>query len=409
MNSDQGQAKAKKLSQWPIDGRFGSYGGRYAPEILMPALIELEKAYTALKDDETFRAELRHYQEDYGGRPTPLYLARRLTKEIGGARIYLKREDLVHGGAHKFNNAMGQALLAKRMGKDRLIAETGAGQHGVATAMAAAVLGLEAEIYMGQVDMERQRPNVFRMELMGAHVHPVKTGTATLKDAINEALRDWATNVQTTYYLIGSVIGPHPYPMMVRDFQRVIGDEIKGQLLRKERRMPDLLVACVGGGSNAVGTFFPFVDDREVRLLGVEAGGLGPGANAASLCFGQAGVLHGAHTLILQDECGQIAATHSIAAGLDYPGVGPEHALYRELKRADYITVNDDQALEAFRMLATVEGIIPALESAHAVYAAIERARSMTRDQLVVITLSGRGDKDLDTVIRRLGWEGPPQ
>jgi tryptophan synthase beta chain len=409
MDADQGQIKGKKLSQWPIDGRFGSYGGRYAPEILMPALIELEKAYTTAKDDENFRTELRRYQEDYGGRPTPLYLARRLTKQIGGARIYLKREDLVHGGAHKFNNVMGQALLAKRMGKDRVIAETGAGQHGVATAMAAAVLGLEAEIYMGQVDMERQRPNVYRMELMDARVHPVKTGTATLKDAINEALRDWATNVQTTYYLIGSVVGPHPYPMMVRDFQRVIGDEIKGQLLRKERRMPDLLVACVGGGSNAVGTFFPFVDDREVRLLGVEAGGLGSSANAASLCFGQAGVLHGAHTLILQDEWGQIAATHSIAAGLDYPGVGPEHALYRELKRADYIAVNDDQALEAFRMLATVEGIIPALESAHAVYAGIERARSMTRDQLVVITLSGRGDKDLDTVIRRLGWEEMPK
>lgn len=409
MDTDQSQIKGKKLSQWPIEGRFGAYGGRYAPEILMPALIELEKAYTAAKDDENFRNELRRYQEDYGGRPTPLYLARRLTKQIGGARIYLKREDLVHGGAHKFNNVMGQALLAKRMGKDRVIAETGAGQHGVATAMVAAVLGLETEIYMGQVDMERQRPNVFRMELLGARLHPVKTGTATLKDAINEALRDWATNVQTTYYLMGSVVGPHPYPMMVRDFQRVIGDEIKGQMLRKERRMPDLLVACVGGGSNAVGTFFPFIDDREVRLLGVEAGGLGPEANAASLCYGQAGVLHGAHTLILQDKYGQIAATHSIAAGLDYPGVGPEHSLYRELKRAEYIAVNDDQALEAFRMLATVEGIIPALESAHAVYAGIERARAMTRDQLVVITLSGRGDKDLETVIRRLGWEESPK
>jgi tryptophan synthase beta chain len=406
--TDQSQTDVKKLSEWPVNGHFGIYGGRYAPEILMPALIELEEAYTKAKSDESFRAELRRYQEDYGGRPTPLYCAKRLTREVGGARIYLKREDLVHGGAHKFNNVMGQALLAARLGKERLIAETGAGQHGVVTAMAGAVLGLETEIYMGQVDMERQRANVYRMRLLGAQVHPVTTGTATLKDAINEALRDWAANVQTTYYLIGSVVGPHPYPMMVRDFQRVIGDEILGQLLRKERRLPDLLVACVGGGSNAIGTFYPFVDHRDVRLLGVEAGGSGPAANAASLCYGQTGVLHGAKTLILQDESGQVSDTQSIAAGLDYPAVGPEHALYHELKRAEYISVSDEQALQAFQMLATIEGIIPALESAHAIHAGIERARAMGRDQLVVITLSGRGDKDLETVIRRLGWGEPP-
>jgi len=404
MDADQSQTDVKKLSEWPVDGHFGTYGGRFVPEILMPALIGLEEAYTKVKADENFRAELRRYQEDYGGRPTPLYFAKRLTREVGGARLYLKREDLVHGGAHKFNNVMGQALLAARMGKERLIAETGAGQHGVATAMAGAVLGLETEIYMGQVDMERQRANVYRLRLLGARIHPVTNGMATLKDAINAALRDWATNVQTTYYLIGSVVGPHPYPMMVRDFQRVIGDEILGQLLRKERRLPDLLVACVGGGSNAMGTFYPFVDHREVHLLGVEAGGSGPGANAASICYGQAGVLHGAKTLILQDDSGQVSDTQSIAAGLDYPAVGPEHALYHELKRAEYITVSDDQALQAFQMLATIEGIIPALESAHAVYAGIDRARAMGRDQLVVITLSGRGDKDLEAVIGRLGW-----
>ncbi|HED04718.1 MAG TPA: tryptophan synthase subunit beta [Candidatus Fraserbacteria bacterium] len=403
MPTDTKSVKVKKLSQWPIAGRFGPYGGRYAPEILMPALLALEAAYQAAQADEGFRAELRRYQEDYGGRPTPLYRAKRLSELAGGARIYLKREDLVHGGAHKFNNVMGQALLAQRMGKSRLIAETGAGQHGVATAMAGAVLGLKTEIYMGQVDIERQRANVYRMELLGAQVHPVHTGTATLKDAINEALRDWATSVQDSHYLIGSVVGPHPYPQIVRDFQRVIGDEIEGQMLRKEHRLPDLLVACVGGGSNAMGTFFPFVDHREVRFLGVEAGGRGPDADAASLQHGQIGVLHGAKMRLLQDEWGQVSATHSIAAGLDYPGVGPEHTLYQEIGRAEYVTVSDEQALSAFQTLSQTCGIIPALESAHAVYAGMERARTMGPGQLVVITLSGRGDKDLETVIAHLG------
>jgi tryptophan synthase beta chain len=390
---------AKKLSRWPIDGRFGPFGGRYVPEILMPALRELEAAYEGVKSDLRFQRELRRYFSDYGGRPTPLYFAKRLTEWAGGARIYLKREDLVHGGAHKFNNALGQALLAKAMGKERLIAETGAGQHGVATAMAGAVLGLKTEVYMGAVDMERQEMNVFRMKLLGATVHPVKTGTATLKDAINEALRDWATNVRSTYYLIGSVVGPHPYPMIVRDFQRVIGDELKGQILRRERRLPDVIIACVGGGSNAIGTFHPFVDDEDVKLLGVEAGGSAKG-HAASIARGRVGVLHGAKTLILQDEWGQVLDAHSIAAGLDYPAVGPEHALYRHVERAEYMTVTDEQALDAFHKLSKLEGILPALESAHAVYAAVGQAKQLGKDGLIAVTLSGRGDKDLETVLR---------
>lgn len=383
----------QKFSELAKEGKFGAFGGRFVPEILMPALIELEKAYAEAKKDDAFRKGLRWYQEHYGGRPSPLYYAKRLTEYIGGAQIFLKREDLIHGGAHKFNNVMGQALLAKRMKKKRIIAETGAGQHGTATAMAGAVLGIPVEVYMGKVDVERQRMNVFRMKLMGAFVHEVSSGSATLKDAINEALRDWAANVPTTYYLLGSVVGPHPYPVMVRDFQRVIGDEIKGQLLRREKRLPDLLVACVGGGSNAMGTFYPFVDD-DVKLLGVEAKG------AASLTSGRPGVLHGAKTYLLQDEWGQIKETHSVAAGLDYPGVGPEHALYKELKRVEYIAVGDEEALEGFRLLSKLEGIIPALEPAHAIYAAVERAKKMPKDQLVVITLSGRGDKDLETVMR---------
>lgn len=388
----------KKLSVWPKEGRFGEFGGRYVPEILYPALSELEEAYLSVREDPKFQEELRRYQTDYGGRPTPLYFAQRLSEWAAGARIYLKREDLVHGGAHKFNNAIGQALLAKYMGKKRLIAETGAGQHGVAAAMAGAVLGLKTEIYMGEVDMKRQQMNVFRMKLLGAEVHPVSTGTATLKDAINEALRDWATNVKTTHYLIGSVVGPHPYPMMVRDFQRVIGDEIKGQILRKERRLPDLLIACVGGGSNAMGTFYPFVDD-EVELLGVEAGGSKRG-HAASLCRGRVGVLHGAKTFILQDEWGQVQKTHSIAPGLDYPAVGPEHALYHAIKRARYVSVTDEEALEGFRLLSRLEGIIPALEPAHAIYAAVGEAKRLGKGGLIVVTLSGRGDKDLEIVIR---------
>jgi tryptophan synthase beta chain len=382
-----------KLTELPQEGHFGEFGGQFVPEILIPALKELERAYREISVRFDFQSELKALRADYGGRPTPLYFAKRLTEYAGGARIFLKREDLVHGGAHKFNNVIGQALLAKAMGKHRVIAETGAGQHGVAVAMACAVLGLHAEIYMGARDIERQQMNVQRMKLLGATVHPVTSGSQTLKDAINEALRDWVTNVPTTYYLIGSVVGPHPYPMIVRDFQRVIGDEIKGQLLRREQRLPDLLVACVGGGSNAIGTFFPFVTDEKVQFLGVEAAG------AASLSRGSVGVLHGAKTFVLQDEHGFIRETHSIAAGLDYPAVGPEHALYKKLGRGEYITVTDEQALEGFRLLARLEGILPALEAAHAVYAGVERAKRMKRDAIVVITLSGRGDKDLETVL----------
>jgi tryptophan synthase beta chain len=382
-----------KLTELPQEGHFGEFGGQFVPEILIPALKELERAYREISVRFDFQSELKALRADYGGRPTPLYFAKRLTEYAGGARIFLKREDLVHGGAHTLNNALGQALLARAMGKHRVIAETGAGQHGVAVAMACAVLGLHAEIYMGARDIERQQMNVQRMKLLGATVHPVTSGSQTLKDAQGEALRDWVTNVPTTYYLIGSVVGPHPYPMIVRDFQRVIGDEIKGQLLRREQRLPDLLVACVGGGSNAIGTFFPFVTDEKVQFLGVEAAG------AASLSLGSVGVLHGAKTFVLQDEHGFIRETHSIAAGLDYPAVGPEHALYKKLGRGEYITVTDEQALEGFRLLARLEGILPALEAAHAVYAGVERAKRMKRDAIVVITLSGRGDKDLETVL----------
>ena len=388
-----------RLSELPRGGKFGPFGGRYVPEILIPCLEELEEAYEKFREDEGFREELKGYLRDYAGRPTPLYFARNLTRHVGGAKIYLKREDLLHGGAHKINNALGQALLAKRMGKGRIIAETGAGQHGTACAIAGAVLGLKVEIYMGALDAERQRMNLFRMRLLGAEVHLVDSGSRTLKDAINEALRDWAENVRNTYYLIGSVVGPHPYPMMVRDFQSVIGEEIREQVWAAEGKLPDLLVACVGGGSNAIGTFYPFADDENVALLGVEAGGDG-NRHSASLVRGEVGVLHGMRTYLLQDEWGQIRETHSIAPGLDYPGVGPEHALWRELGRAEYTTVTDEQALEAFALLSRLEGIIPALESAHAVYAALERAREMPQDAVVVVTLSGRGDKDLDIVLR---------
>jgi len=382
-----------KLSELPKDGKYGELGGQFVPEILVPALKQLEVAYESTKSNIAFQRDLKVLREEYGGRPTPLYLAKRLTEYAGGAPIYLKREDLVHGGAHKFNNGMGQALLAKRMEKKRLIAETGAGQHGVATAMAGAMLGLPVEIYMGSKDVERQKMNVYRMKLLGAQVHAVSSGGATLKDAINEALRDWATNVPTTYYLIGSVVGPHPYPMIVRDFQRIIGDEIMGQMLRRNRKLPDLLVACVGGGSNALGTFYPFVDEPAVHFLGVEAAG------AASLAKGSLGVLHGAKTHLLHDEWGQVLETHSIAAGLDYAGVGPEHALYQKMGRGEYITVTDEEAFEGFRMLSQLEGIIPALESAHAIFAGVQRARKLRKDQSVVITLSGRGDKDLETAL----------
>jgi len=383
-----------KLSELPQEGHFGEFGGQFVPEILVPALKELERAYREISARFDFQSELKALRADYGGRPTPLYFAKRLSEYAGGARIFLKREDLMHGGAHTLNNALGQALLAKMMGKQRVIAETGNGNHGVATAMACAVLGLNVEIYMGARDIERQQMNVQRMKLLGATVQPVSTGAGTLKDAIGEALRDWVTNVPTTYYLIGSVVGPHPYPMIVRDFQRVIGDEIKGQLLRREQRLPDLLVACVGGGSNAMGTFFPFVNDEKVQCLGVEAAG------AASLSHGSVGVLQGAKTFVLQDEHGYIHETHSVAAGLDYAAVGPEHALYKKMGRVEYIAVSDQEALEGFRLLAHVEGILPALETAHAVYAGVQRAQRMKRDQILVITLSGRGEKDIETVLR---------
>ena len=380
--------------------RFGEYGGQYVPEILMPALIELETTYDRVKNEKSFRDELRWYNVNYGGRETPLYFARRLTEKYGGAKIYLKREDLAHGGAHKFNNVMGQALLAKRMGKSRIIAETGAGQHGTATAMAAAVLGMTAEIYMGAEDVKRQRMNVFRMRLMGAKVNEVQIGSRTLKDAISEAFRDWAASVETTYYMFGTAAGPHPYPTMVRDFQSIIGKEIKKQLKAQEGRLPDLLVACVGGGSNAIGTFHPFIRNKEVGFLGAEAAGcgIGTGKHSCSISAGSIGVFQGAKSYLLQDKEGMVHETHSIAAGLDYPGVGPEHSYLKDIKRAEYVGITDEQALGAFVELSRLEGIIPALESAHAVYAGCERAKGMGRDQIVVITVSGRGDKDLETV-----------
>ncbi|MGB9914965.1 MAG: tryptophan synthase subunit beta [Candidatus Bathyarchaeales archaeon] len=388
-----------------MDGKYGKYGGRFVPEILMAAIKELEEAYAKTKQDPSFSKELAYYLSEYAGRPTPLYYAENLTRKLGGAKIYLKREDLAHGGAHKINNTLGQALLAKRMGKKRVIAETGAGQHGVATAIACAALGLKAEVYMGAEDMQRQRLNVFRMKLLGAEVHPVKAGSKTLKDAINEALRDWATNVESTYYLIGSVVGPHPYPMIVRDFQSVIGTELKTQFLKKEKRLPDALVACVGGGSNAIGTFYPFEDDDNVKLYGVEAAGEGieSGKHAASLGAGAEGVFHGMLTYVLQDRDGQIQNTHSISAGLDYPGVGPEHSFLKALQRAEYVTATDKEAVDAFCTLSREEGIIPALESAHALAFAMKLARKMKQEDAIVVTLSGRGDKDVEVVADFLG------
>jgi tryptophan synthase beta chain len=385
---------------YPIDGRFGKYGGKYIPETLVPAVEELESAYKRCKNDPAFQDELSYYLTNYAGRPTPLYFAKNLSEYIGGAKIYLKREDLLHGGAHKTNNTLGQGLLAKRMGKKRIIAETGAGQHGVGTAIASAVLGLNAEIYMGAKDAERQKLNVFRMQLLGSKVHVVMSGSQTLKDAINEALRDWITNLQNTYYLIGSVVGPHPYPMMVRDFQSIIGREIIHQMCEISNTLPNAIVACVGGGSNAIGTFFPFMDHSEVLLYGVEAGGQGihTGKHSATLSAGSQGILHGMLTYLLQDEFGQIAETHSISAGLDYPGVGPEHALLKDLKRAKYIECVDDDAVEAFLILSRLEGIIPALEPSHAVAYAMKLAKKMNRNENIVVTLSGRGDKDVEVV-----------
>jgi len=381
-------------------GRFGKYGGRYVPETLIPALDELEAAFEQALRDEGFRAEMDVLLRRYCGRPTPLYFAERLSRHLGAARIYLKREDLLHTGAHKINNTMGQVLLARRMGKQRIIAETGAGQHGVATATAAAMFGLECDVYMGVEDMARQELNVYRMRLLGARVIPVESGSRTLKDAINEALRDWVTNVRTTFYVIGSVVGPHPYPGMVRDFQSVIGREARAQILEDTGRLPDCLVACVGGGSNAMGLFHPFKDDSTVRMVGVEAGGLGlPTAqHAATLVAGSPGVLHGAYSYLLQDGAGQVRATHSVSAGLDYPGVGPEHSFFKDSRRAEYVAVTDDDALEGFRLLARTEGIIPALEPAHAVAYLRTLAPRMRRDQTIILGLSGRGDKDVQHV-----------
>jgi tryptophan synthase beta chain len=395
----------KKLSNYPVDGKFGKYGGRFVPEVLMEAIKKLEEAYAQAKQDLNFNKTLAYLLSEYVGRPTPLYYAENLTRKVGGAKIYLKREDLAHGGAHKINNTLGQALLAKRMGKKRVIAETGAGQHGVATAIACAALGLKAEVYMGVEDMKRQRLNVFRMKLLGAEVYPVESGSKTLKDAINEAFRDWVTNLQSTYYLIGSVVGPHPYPLLVRDFQSVIGTELKEQFLWKEERLPDALVACVGGGSNAIGTFYPFEDCPEVKLYGVEAAGEGveSGKHAAALRAGAEGVFHGMLTYVLQDRDGQIQNTHSISAGLDYPGVGPEHSFLKTLKRAKYATATDAETVNAFCVLSKTEGIIPALESSHAVAFAMKLARKMKQEEALVVTLSGRGDKDVEVVADFLG------
>jgi len=382
------------------NGYFGRFGGFFVPEILASALKSLEREYCRLKDDPGFRKELDSLLSTYAGRPTPLYFAKRLTEKCGGARIFLKREDLAHTGSHKINNALGQALLAKYMGKRRVIAETGAGQHGVATATACALLGLECEIFMGEVDTDRQRLNCFRMKLLGARLNVVRSGSRTLKDAINEALRDYAATSEYTHYLIGSVVGPHPYPTMVRDFQAVIGKETKEQIIEQTGRLPAALVACVGGGSNAIGMFHPFLPDTEVKMYGVEAGGMGieTGKHSASVVAGVEGVLHGARTLILQDDDGQISETHSIAPGLDYPGVGPEHPYLKELGRAEYISVTDDKALAAFYLLSETEGIIPALESAHAVAFAAELAKRLPRDEIVIVNLSGRGDKDVAQV-----------
>jgi tryptophan synthase beta chain len=387
-------------TNYPLDGKFGKYGGKYVPETLIPAIMELETAYEKYKKDEEFQKQLSYLLTKYAGRPTPLYFAKNLSEFIGGAKIFLKREDLLHGGAHKINNTLGQGLLAKRMGKRRVIAETGAGQHGVGTAIASSVIGLDAEIYMGAKDVERQKLNVFRMQLLGAKVHSVGAGTKTLKDAINEALRDWVTNVQNTYYLIGSVVGPHPYPMMVRDFQSIIGSEIRKQMLEISNQLPDAIVACVGGGSNAMGSFFSFIEDSDIALYGIEAGGRGirTGRHSASLSAGTEGVLHGMLTYLLQDKFGQVTETHSISAGLDYPGVGPEHANLKDLKRAKYLECTDDDAINAFLMLSKLEGIIPALESSHAVSYAMELAKKIDKNENIVVTLSGRGDKDVEVV-----------
>ncbi len=388
-------------------GRFGEFGGKFVPATLMAALTELEEAYDQAKTAPEFRQRLESLLHHYAGRPTALYYAENLTRHCGGARIYLKREDLAHTGAHKINNALGQALLAKHMGKERIIAETGAGQHGVATATVCAMMGLQCVVYMGAEDIRRQALNVFRMRLLEAEVITVESGTRTLKDAINEAIRDWVTNVETTHYLIGSVVGPHPYPMLVRDFQSVIGREARAQILEAEGQLPDYVVACVGGGSNAIGAFYEFIGDEEVALVGVEAGGEGleSGRHSATLSAGRPGVLHGSMSYLLQDQHGQVHETHSISAGLDYPGVGPEHSYLKDARRAEYVPVTDAQALEGFHLLARTEGIIPALEPSHAIYHVAEMARNLPPEKVVLLCLSGRGDKDVPTVAEAAGIE----
>ena len=388
-------------------GYFGTYGGRFVPETLVPALDELTAAYEEVKSDAAFWAEFDSLSRDYSGRPTPFYLAERLSSHCGGAQIFLKREDLAHTGAHKINNALGQGILARRMGKQRIIAETGAGQHGVATAAVCALLGLDCIVYMGEEDVHRQSLNVFRMKLMGAEVRPVSGGSRTLKDAINEAIRDWVTNVRDSYYLLGSVVGPHPYPSMVRDFQSVIGKETREQIMARCNRLPDYIVACVGGGSNAIGIFHPFLKDKDVKLIGVEAAGRGlkTGKHAASLTAGKIGVLHGTKSYVLQDSNGQIMETHSISAGLDYPGVGPEHSYLKDSGRVTYVAVSDKEALDAFQLLCRTEGILPALEPAHAISHAAKMAASLGKEQIIVVNLSGRGDKDMDIVVEALGMK----
>jgi tryptophan synthase beta chain len=391
-----------------VAGRFGVYGGRYVPETLMAALLELDAAYAEAQADPAFHAELDALLKDYAGRPTPLYFAKRLTETLGGAKIYLKREDLLHTGAHKINNALGQAMLARRMGKQRIIAETGAGQHGVATATVCALFGLECVVYMGEEDMRRQELNVFRMRLLGAEVRGVSSGSATLKDAINEAMRDWVTNVRTTFYILGSALGSHPYPTMVRDFHRVISKEMKRQILEHEGRLPDVVVACVGGGSNAIGAFYEFIEDKNVALIGVEAGGRGSalGEHAARFAGGTPGVLQGTYSYVLQNDAGQIAATHSVSAGLDYASVGPEHAMLHDSGRATYTSATDDEALDATKVLSRTEGIIPALESAHAVAEALKLAPTMGKDKIMIVNVSGRGDKDIGIMTREMDLGG---
>lgn len=387
-------------------GHFGRFGGKFVPETIMPSLDQLEQAYNDAKNDPTFNTELEYYLREYVGRPSTLYYAERLTKKLGGAKIYLKREDLNHTGAHKINNTIGQILLALRMGKKRIIAETGAGQHGVATATAAAMFGVQCDVYMGEEDMRRQSLNVFRMKLLGAKVIPVVSGSKTLKDATNEALRDWMGSVKHTHYIIGSVVGPHPYPTMVRDFQLVIGREAKKQILEKENRLPDYLIACVGGGSNSIGLFHPFIDDKEVKMIGVEAGGTGPGVgqHASTLTSGKVGVLHGSVSYVLQDDDGQTLPVHSISAGLDYPGVGPEHSYLKDIGRADYVSITDEEAVSAFQECARLEGIIPALEAAHAIAYTMKLAPVLSKDKLIIVCLSGTGDKDSFEVAKKLGY-----